>query len=65
MMQLNQQLKPAVHLQRRLYVEWLLEQQVVDGNLWNKILFSDEAHFTRVGILINEIVAFEILRILK
>ena len=30
--QLMQQLKPADHLQRRRYVEWVLEQQSVGGN---------------------------------
>ena len=30
-------------------MEWVLEQQAVDGNFWNKIFFSDEAHFTLCG----------------
>ena len=30
--QLTQQLKLAGHSQRRRYVEWVLEQQLVDGN---------------------------------
>ena len=32
--------------QRRRYMEWVLEQQAVDTNFLNKILFSDKAHFT-------------------
>ena len=38
-----------VHAQRRRYVEWVLEQQVVDDNFSNKIYFSHEAHFTLGG----------------
>ena len=38
--QLMQQLKPADHSQRHGYVEWVLEQQVVDGNFSIKILFT-------------------------
>ena len=53
--QLKQQLKPAKHLQRRRYVEWMLEQQLVNGNFSNKILFSDEAYFTLVVMLIHKI----------
>ena len=44
-----QLLKPADHSQCRRYVEWVLEQQAVGGNLSNKIFFSDEAHFTLAG----------------
>ena len=44
--QLTKHLKPAYHSQRRIYVEWVLEQQAVDGNFSNKIFFSHEAHFT-------------------
>jgi hypothetical protein len=47
--QLTQQLKPADHSQRRRYVEWVLEQQAVDGDFSNKIFFSDEAHFSLCG----------------
>ena len=47
--QFTQQLKPADHLQRRRYMEWVLEQQAVDGNFSNKIFFSDEARFTLGG----------------
>jgi len=30
-------------------VEWVLEQQAVDGDFSNKIFFSDEAHFSLGG----------------
>ena len=43
--QLTQQLKPFDHSQRRRFVEWVLEQQEVEGNFSNKIFFSNEAHF--------------------
>ena len=48
-----QKLKPADNSHRRRYVEWLLEQQAVDGNFSSKIYFSDEAH--SLGMLINKI----------
>ena len=38
--QLRQQLKPVDHSKRRRYVEWVL---------FNKIFFSDEAHFILGG----------------
>ena len=44
--QFTQQLKPADQLQRRRYMEWVLEQQAVNGNFSNKIFFNAEAHFT-------------------
>ena len=47
--QLTQQLKPPDHLQRRRYVEWVLEQQAVDANFSNKVFFNDEKHFTLGG----------------
>lgn len=40
--QLTQELKPADHQQRRVFVNWLLERE--DG-FSAKVLFSDEAHF--------------------
>ena len=47
-LQLMQQLKPADHCRR--YVEGVLEQQVVNGNLRTK--FScDEAYFTLNGYI--------------
>ena len=36
--QLKQQLKPADHSQHREYVEWLLEQQALDGNFSNSTI---------------------------
>ena len=51
--QLMQQLKPADHSQCRRYMEWVLEQQAVDGNSSNKIFFSDKAHFT-LGEYVNK-----------
>ena len=30
-------------------MEWVLEQQAMDGNFSNKIFFTDEAHFTLDG----------------
>ena len=47
--QLTQQLHAADHSQRRRHVEWVIEQNAVDGNFSNKIFFSDEAHFTLDG----------------
>ena len=47
--QFTQQLKPADHLQHRKNVEWVLEEQAVDGNFSNKIFFSAEALFTLGG----------------
>ena len=34
-------------------MEWVLEQQAMDGNFSNKIFFSDEAHF-RLGGYVNK-----------
>ena len=45
--QLMQQLKSADHSQLRGYV--VLEQLAVDVNFSNKIIFSDEVHFTLSG----------------
>ena len=41
----TQKLKPADHSQRRRFVEWVLEQQAEDG----EIFFSVEAHFSLGG----------------
>ena len=46
--QLTQQLKSAYHSQHRRHLEWVLVQQMVDGNFSKKICFSDETHFTLV-----------------
>ena len=47
--QLTQQLKPADHSLRRSYVDWVLEQQPVESNFWNKTVFCDEAYFALGG----------------
>ena len=47
--QLTQKLMPADHSQSRRYVEWVLEQQALDGNFSKKNFFSVEAHFTLGG----------------
>ena len=51
--QLTQQLKPADHSQCRRYLEWVLEQQAMEGKFLNKIFFSDESHFTFGGYVNN------------
>jgi hypothetical protein len=43
--QLTQELKPADHLQRRAFSNWVLEMQATDDDFCNKIILSDEAHF--------------------
>jgi hypothetical protein len=43
--QMTQELKPTDHVQRREFVNWVLENQKVDGSFSKKIIFSDEAHF--------------------
>ena len=63
--QLTQHLKPADHSLRHRYVEWVLEQQPVDGNFSNKIFLSDEAHFALGGCVNKQNCRFGILRILK
>ena len=47
--QLTQELKPTDHVQRREFVNWLSENQKVDGNFSKKIIFSDETHFQLDG----------------
>ena len=42
----KQELKPTDHAQRRIYVEWVVEQLAVDDIFSNKIFYSHEAHFT-------------------
>lgn len=49
--QLAQELKPTDHAQRREFVEWIMEQQQVDADFSNKIIFSDEAHFHLDGFV--------------
>lgn len=43
--QLTQQLLPTDHAQRREFTDWILEQQEVNADFADKIIFSDEAHF--------------------
>jgi hypothetical protein len=47
--QLTQELKPTDHVHCREFVNWVLENQKVDGNFSKKIIFSDEAHFQLDG----------------
>lgn len=47
--QLTQELKERDHLQRRNFVNWVLEHRAVDNHFARKIIFSDEAHFTLHG----------------
>jgi len=47
--ELTQELKPTDHVQRREFVNCVLENQKVNGNLSKKIVFSDEAHFQLDG----------------
>jgi hypothetical protein len=47
--QLTQEFKPTDHVQRREFVNWVLENQKVDCNFSKKIIFSDEAHFQLDG----------------
>jgi len=46
---LTQQLKPTDHVQRREFVNWVLENQKVEGHFSKKIMFNDEAHFQLDG----------------
>ena len=46
---LTQELKPTDHVHRREFVNWVLENQKVDGNFLKKIIFGDEAHFQLDG----------------
>ena len=48
--QLTQQLKPLDHLQRRRFVNWVLEK---GDDFSSKIIFSDEAHF-HLGGYVNK-----------
>jgi hypothetical protein len=41
--------KPTDLVQCREFVNWVLENQKVDGNFLKKIIFSDEAHFQLDG----------------
>lgn len=48
---LTQQLLPTDHRQRREFVRWVMEQQEVDIDFPDKIIFSDEAHFHLDGFV--------------
>jgi len=41
--QRTQELKPTDHVQRREFVNWVLENQKVDGSFSKKIIFGNEA----------------------
>ena len=66
---LDIQLHPyKLHLtqQRRRYVEWVLEQQAVDANFSNTEFSSAMKNISHsMSILMNKIIVFEVLRILK
>ena len=47
--QLTQELKPTYYVQRREFVNWVLENKKLDGNFSKKIIFSDLAHFQLDG----------------
>jgi len=47
--QVTQELKPTDHVQHREFVNWVLENQKVDGNFLKKIIFSNRAHFQLDG----------------
>lgn len=49
--QLTQELKPADHLQRRQYSQWMHEMHAADDHFTRKIIFSDEAHFHLSGFV--------------
>lgn len=49
--QLNKELKPIDHKQRKELVEWIMKQQKINTDFPNKILFSDEAYFHRDGLV--------------
>ena len=43
--QLTQELKPADHQQRRVFVDWDLEMHENDPEFHRKIIWTDETHF--------------------
>lgn len=49
--QLTQELKPADHLNRRTFADWVHEQRQIDEDFSQKIIFSDEAHFHLSGFV--------------
>lgn len=51
--QLTQELKPIDHQARRTFVNWALQRKEENGDFFNKIIFSDEAHF-HLGGYVNK-----------
>lgn len=49
--QLTQQLKPAGHLKRRVFVNWVHKQRPTNYDFSQKILFSDETYFLLGGFV--------------
>jgi hypothetical protein len=50
--QLTQELKATDHVQRREFVNCVLEKQKLDGNFSKKIIFSNEARF-QLDVCVN------------
>lgn len=46
---LTQELKARDHHRRRLFADLMLERHTHDSGFYNKIIFSDEAHFQLNG----------------
>lgn len=53
--QLAQELKPADHLKRHTFTNWLHEQTQINMDFSNKIIFNYEAHFNLSGFVIKQI----------
>ena len=49
--QLAQQLKPAEHQQRHVFVNWVMEMHKNEAEFYRKIIMTDEAHFHLRGYL--------------
>ena len=49
--QLTQEIKPNDHLLRRNFADWALEKLETDPFFYEKIIFSDEAHFCLNGLV--------------
>jgi hypothetical protein len=47
--QLMQELKPTDDVQCREFINWMLENQKLDGSFSKKLIFSNEAHFQLDG----------------
>ena len=46
-----QELKPLHHQKRRMFVNWSEQQPENDSDFYQKIIFSDEAHFWMNGFV--------------